>query len=130
MSDLESRLFFLEQQLAGRIGFDIANLKNQLAALQNASRQGGFYGAGGGSGGGQYLGCTTTGDLPAGSPGTALTGQTVWTVNFNSGAPARSNTDTNATLLNDTPHDIPSGTQVVVAKSGDGSAYIVVNTVC
>jgi hypothetical protein len=79
-----------------------------------------------GGGGGVYLSCGTTGDLPAGSPGTPLTGQTVWTL---SGG-VRSNVNTNATIYNDTANDIPAGSQVFVLPTQDANSYAAVSVAC
>lgn len=121
---IESRLRLIEQRaemLYRRLLDDEATLANVRQQLRGAYQQGG----GGGGGGVTYFGGTTTGDLPGGSPGTALTGQTVWVLSNG----ARSNITNSATLYNDTPNDLPSGSQVILAANGDGT-YSVIGKVC
>jgi hypothetical protein len=114
----ETRIQSLEDRyewLYRRLVQDEAILTNVRQQLRGAFQQ---LPAGGGSGDGVgYFACITTGDLPAGTPGTPLPHQTVWRI---SGG-ARVNTDTDATLYNDTPIDIPSGSQVLVGKNDDAT---------
>jgi hypothetical protein len=123
MSDLEQRVRWLEQQLSNRTPFDLQQLRQQMAALQNQQRLGGGgYGGGGGSST-TFLFCrSTTGNLPAGG---TLTGQTIATRN----AGADQTVNSNGTIENITGNDIPSGSMVFVGTSADGT-YGAISVAC
>lgn len=127
MTDVESRLFFLEQLVSGRLQYDVQQLKVALAQLQNAQRVGdsGWFNGGAGGPGIGYYGCTLSADCPAGTPGTPATGQTAWAISSG----ARSNVTTDGEVYNDMPYDCPSGSQVVLGANPDGT-YTVIGKVC
>lgn len=123
-SNLETRLFRLEQQTTA-LEQQIDGLRAAVAQLQQQIAAAMSWGAGGGGSTVQYYGCTTTGDLPAGSPGTALTGQTVWILSNGT----RTTYTTAAKLYNDSPHDVPSGSQAILTPNADGS-YTATGKMC
>ena len=123
MSDLESRLFFLEQLISGRLQYDLQQLKLQMQNLANQQRQGGWSSGGGGGSTAGYFGATLSGALAHGS---SISGQTVWKM------PGRATVTASGTIYNDGPtatNDIASGKQVILAANDDGS-YTVVGVYC
>ncbi len=122
MYDLEARLFALEQLLAGRVQFDIQNLKNQVATLAQQQRQPGWAGGGGGGSSSKPFFFTPSASLagPAsvgsGSPG-ALTGQTLYSI---SGG-AWSSPVTGATVYNGLAATLAAGKGAIAIQNDDGT---------
>jgi hypothetical protein len=128
MTDLEHRLFYLEQQLA-RDEALIRDLQNQLRNLQNQARQSISYMEGGGGGlEYTYYAANPTSAInasPPAGPINFIQNQRVWTVN--SGV---DQTVTNAaTIYNDTGNNVAANQQVFLGLNPDGT-YSVIGQVC
>jgi hypothetical protein len=122
MSDLEQRLFFLEQLMA-RVDYSLQQLRQQSQGLANQQRQGSWGQGGSGGASAAYFSCTLSGALAHGS---SIAGQSVWKM------PGRATAAASATVYNDGPNaadDIATGKQVILAANSDGS-YTAIGVYC
>lgn len=124
MSDLESRIFFLEQLLGGRVQYDIQQLKNQVANLGNLLRQGAYFSGGSGGSGGTvyYFSPTAALSGPGGAPGgasppTSLTNQSMYTISGGAWQPA----STTATVYCGLPSGLSATKTAIAILNADGT---------